>query len=54
MAPKSKKTEAGENLFLPLHVDLDRIPLVGKDHLISDTRGEFSFIAQRHFLRLER
>jgi hypothetical protein len=38
MVPKSKKEEAEENHFLPPPVDLDRVPLANKDHLISDTR----------------
>jgi hypothetical protein len=38
MAPKSKKVEAEENPFLPPPVDLDRIHLADKDHLIVDTR----------------
>jgi hypothetical protein len=43
MAPKSKKVEAEENPFLPPLVDLDRIPLADKDHLIIETRCEFDF-----------
>ena len=43
MAPKSKKVEDKENPFLPPLVDLDRIPLADKDHLIIDTRCEFDF-----------
>jgi hypothetical protein len=43
MVPKSKKAEAEENTFLPPPVDLDKIPLVEKDHLISDTRCEVYF-----------
>jgi hypothetical protein len=43
MAPKSKRTEVDENPFLPPPVDLDRIPLTDKDHLIIDTMCEFDF-----------
>jgi hypothetical protein len=43
MAPKSKKEESGENPFLPPPIDLDKIPLAKKDHLISDTRFEVDF-----------
>jgi hypothetical protein len=43
MVPKSKKAEAGENPFLPPLVNLDRIPLADKYHLILDTRCEFDF-----------
>jgi hypothetical protein len=43
MAPKSKKTKAKENPFLPPPVDLNRIHLADKDHLIVDTRCEFNF-----------
>jgi hypothetical protein len=35
MVPKSKNSNVEENPFLPLLVDLDRIPLVDKDYLIS-------------------
>jgi hypothetical protein len=44
MASKSKRAEADENMFLPPPVDLDRIPLVDKDYLISETRCEFDFV----------
>jgi hypothetical protein len=37
MVPKSKKTEAEKNPFLPPPVDLDRIHLADKDHLITET-----------------
>ena len=43
MVPKSKRTEAEENPFLPPPVDLDRIPLADKDHLIADNKCEFDF-----------
>jgi hypothetical protein len=51
MAPKSKKTEAEENPFLPPPVDLDRIPLADKDHLIADTRCEFDFADLQSWLK---
>jgi hypothetical protein len=51
MTPKSKKAEAEENPFLPPPVDLDRIPLANKDHLISDTRCEFDFADLQSWLR---
>jgi hypothetical protein len=43
MVPKSKKPNVEENPFLPPPVDLDRISLVDKDYLISETRSEFNF-----------
>jgi hypothetical protein len=43
MAPKSKKSNVEENHFLPPPVDIDRIPLVDKDYLISKTRSKFDF-----------
>jgi hypothetical protein len=43
MAPKSKQAEGEENLFLLPPVDLDRIPLADKDHLIADTKCDFDF-----------
>jgi hypothetical protein len=51
MAPKSKKVEAEENPFLPPPVDLDRIPLADKDHLIADTRCEFDFAELQSWLK---
>jgi hypothetical protein len=51
MAPKSKRTEAEENPFLPPPVDLDRIPLAEKDHLIADTRCEFDFADLQSWLK---
>jgi hypothetical protein len=51
MAPKSKKAEAEENPFLPPPVDLDRIHLVNKDHLIADTRCEFDFTYLQSWLK---
>ena len=43
MVLKSKKVEAEENPFLPPLVDLNKIPLAEKYHLISDTRCEADF-----------
>jgi hypothetical protein len=43
MAPKSKRAEGEENLFLPPPVDLNRIPLADKDYLITDTKCDFDF-----------
>jgi hypothetical protein len=51
MVPKSKKAEAGENPFLPPPVNLDKIPLADKDHLISDTRCEFDFMDLQSWLK---
>jgi hypothetical protein len=44
MAPKLKKEEDEENLFLPPPVYLDKIHLANKDHLIIDMRCEFDFV----------
>jgi len=43
MVSKSKKSNVEENPFLPPPFDLDQIPLVDKDYLISETRSEFKF-----------
>jgi hypothetical protein len=43
MVPKSKKEEAEENPFLLPPIDIDRIHLADKDHLIAYTRCEFDF-----------
>jgi hypothetical protein len=51
MAPKSKKEEAEENPFLPPPVDLDKIHLADKDHLIADTRCEFDFVDLQSWLK---
>jgi hypothetical protein len=51
MAPKSRKSEAEENPFLPPPVDLDRIHLAEKDHLITDTRCEFEFADLQSWLK---
>ena len=51
MTPKSKRTEAEENPFLPHPLDLDKIPLADKDHLIADTRCEFDFVDSQSWLK---
>jgi hypothetical protein len=51
MAPKSKQAEGEENPFLPPPVDLDRIPLVDKDHLITDTKCDFDFADLHSWLK---
>jgi hypothetical protein len=51
MVPKSKRTEAEENPFLPPPIDLDRIPLADKDHLIADTRCDFDFVDLQSWLK---
>jgi hypothetical protein len=51
MVPKLKKEEAKENPFLPPPIDLDRIHLVDKDHLIADTRCEFDFVDLQLWLK---
>jgi hypothetical protein len=51
MAPKSKRTEAEENHFLPPPIDLNRIILVDKDHLITDTKCEFDFADLQSWLK---
>jgi hypothetical protein len=51
MAPKTKKSNVEENPFLPPLVDLDRIPLVEKDYLISETKSEFDFAKLQSWLR---
>ena len=43
MAPKRKNSNAEENPFVPPLVDLDPIPLVDKDYMISETRSDFDF-----------
>jgi hypothetical protein len=50
MVPNSKKAEVGENPFLPPPVDLDKIPLSDKDHLISNTRCEVDFVDLQSWL----
>jgi hypothetical protein len=51
LAPKSKQAEGEENQFLPPLFDLDRIPLVDKDHLIADTKCDFDFTDLQSWLR---
>jgi hypothetical protein len=51
MAPKSKQAEGEENPFLPPPVDLDRIPLVEKDRLITDKNCDFDFSDLQSWLR---
>jgi hypothetical protein len=51
MAPKSKKEKSEENHFLPPLVDLDKIPLADKDHLIAYTRCEFDFADLQSWLK---
>ena len=51
MVPKSKKLEVEENPFLPPPLDLDRIPLDDKDHLIVDTICEFDFAELQSWLK---
>jgi hypothetical protein len=51
MAPKSKSTEIEENPFLPPPIDLDRIPLVDKDHLIAELEWEFDFFELHFWLK---
>jgi hypothetical protein len=51
MAPKSKQAEGEENLFLSPPVDLDRIPLADKDHLITYTKCNFDFVDLQSWLK---
>jgi hypothetical protein len=51
MVPKSKRTEAEENPFLPLPIDLNRIPLVDKDNLITETRCDFDFMDLQSWIK---
>jgi hypothetical protein len=51
MAPKLEKAEAKENHFLRPPIDLDRIHLADKDHLIIDTRCEFDFIDLQSWIK---
>jgi hypothetical protein len=51
MAPKSKKSKSRENPFLPPPIDLDKIPLANKDHLILDTRCEVDFVELKSWLK---
>jgi hypothetical protein len=43
MAPNPRPAEGEENPFLPPPVDLEKIPLVNKYRLISDTICDFNF-----------
>jgi hypothetical protein len=51
MAPKSKRIEVEGNHFLLPPVDLDRIPLADKEHLIADTKCEFDFVNLQSWLK---
>jgi hypothetical protein len=51
MAPKSKKPNVEETPFLPPHVNLDWIPLVDKDYLISETMSEFEFVEMHSWFK---
>jgi hypothetical protein len=51
MVPKSKKLVVEENPFLPLPIDLDQIPLVDKDYLISETKCEFDLVQLQSWSR---
>jgi hypothetical protein len=51
MAPKPKQEEGEENPFLLPPIDLDRIPLVEKDHLIPDTKCDFDFTYLQSWLK---
>jgi hypothetical protein len=51
MVPKSKQEEGEDNMFLLPLVDLDKIPLVGKDHLIADTKCDFEFADLQSWLK---
>jgi hypothetical protein len=51
MVPKSKKAEARENPFLPPPVNLDKISLADKDHLISDTRCKVDFVELQSWIK---
>jgi hypothetical protein len=51
MVSKMKQAEEEENPFIPPPVDLDKIPLVDKDHLIEDTVCSFDFSDLQSWLR---
>jgi hypothetical protein len=51
MVSKTKQAEEEENLFVPPSVELDKIPLVDKDHLIADTICSFDFSDLQSWLR---
>jgi hypothetical protein len=51
MVSKMKQAEEEENPFVPPPVDLDKIPLVDKDRLITDTICSFDFSDLQSWLR---
>jgi hypothetical protein len=51
MVPKPRQAEGEENPFLPPLVNLDKIPLVDKDRLITDTQCDFNFSDLQSCLR---
>jgi hypothetical protein len=51
MAPKPRLAEGEENPFLPPPVDMEKIPLVDKDRLTSDTICDFDFLDLHSWLR---
>jgi hypothetical protein len=51
VAPKSKRTKGEENPFLPPPFDLHRIPLVDKDYLITNAKGDFDFADLHSWLK---
>jgi hypothetical protein len=51
MVSKTKQAEEEENPFVPPPVELDKIPLVDKDHLVSDTICNFDFSDLQSWLR---
>jgi hypothetical protein len=51
MAPKPRPAEGEDNPFLPPPVDLDKIPLVKKDKLITDTKCDFNFSYLQSWLK---
>jgi hypothetical protein len=51
MVSKPREVEGEENPFLPPPVDLDKIPLVDKDRLITDTIYDFYFSDLQSWLR---
>jgi hypothetical protein len=51
MVPKPRQAEGEENLFLPPHVDLGKIPRVDKDRLIVDAKCDFNFSDLQSWLK---